>query len=70
MDELNKNANAVIDRGCQDEIKKISPEGEKLAQSSLKLAILSLNSKLTVSAYEILPEIKTLENNWLLMTKS
>ena len=29
-DELNKNANAVIDRGCQeleDEIKKISPEG-------------------------------------------
>ena len=59
-DELNKNANAVIDRGCQeleDEIKKISPEGEKLTQSSLKLAILSLNSKLrrrgTVSAYEI-----------------
>ena len=59
-DELNKNANAVIDRGCQEleeEIKRLSPEGQKISQPTLKLAILNLNSKLrrrgNKSAYEI-----------------
>ena len=59
-DELNKNANAVIDRGCQEieeEIKRLSPEGQKISQASLKLAVLNLNSKLrrrgNISAYEI-----------------
>ena len=59
-DELNKNANAVIDRGCQEleeEIKRLSPEGQKISQPTLKLAILNLNSKLrrrgNISAYEI-----------------
>ena len=59
-DELNKNANAGIDRGCQEieeEIKRISPEGQKIGQAALKLAVLNLNSKLrrrgNISAYEI-----------------
>ena len=59
-DELNKNANAVIDRGCQEieeEIKRLSPEGQKITQATLKLAVLNLNSKLrrkgNISAYEI-----------------
>ena len=59
-DELNKNANAVIDRGCQEleeEIKRLSPEGEKISIATLKLATLNLNSKLrrrgNISAFEI-----------------
>ena len=59
-DELNKNANAVVDRGCQEleeEIRRLSPEGEKLNHADLKLAVLNLNSKLrrngSLSAYEI-----------------
>ena len=59
-DELNKNSNAVIDRGCQeleDELKRLEPEGAKINISILKLAILNLNSKLrrrgNISAYEI-----------------
>ena len=59
-DEFNKNANAVIDRGCQEleeEIKRLSPEGEKITLAILKLAIMNLNSKLrrrgTISAFEI-----------------
>ena len=59
-DEINKNANAVIDRGCQEieeEIKKLSPEGHKITQVILKRAVLSLNSKLRrsgkISAFEI-----------------
>ena len=59
-DEINKNANAVIDKGCrelEDEIKRIEPEGEHLSNSSLKMAILKLNSKLRrkgcLSSYEM-----------------
>ena len=59
-DEINKNANAVIDKGCQEleeEIKQLEPEGRKITNSTLKLAIMNLNSKLrrrgNISAYEI-----------------
>ena len=59
-DELNKNSNAVIDKGCQEleqEIKQLEPEGAKLTISTLKQAVLNLNSKLrrrgNISAYEI-----------------
>ena len=59
-DEINKNSNAVIDRGCQeleDELKRLEPEGGKIDIPTLKLAILNLNAKLrrrgNISAYEI-----------------
>ena len=59
-DEINKNANAVIDKGCQeleDELKRLEPEGGKISLATLKLAILNLNSKLrrrgNISSYEI-----------------
>ena len=59
-DEINKNSNAVIDRGCQEleeELKRLEPEGGKLTISTLRLAIFNLNGKLrrrgTISAYEI-----------------
>ena len=59
-DEINKNANAVVDKGCQEleeEIKQLEPEGRKITNSILKLAIRNLNSKLrrrgNISAYEI-----------------
>ena len=59
-DELNKNSNAVIDKGCQeleDELKRLEPEGRKISLSTLKLAVLNLNSKLrrrgNISAIEI-----------------
>ena len=59
-DEINKNSNAVIDKGCQElesEIKQLEPEGAKISISTLKQAIMNLNSKLrrrgNISAYEI-----------------
>ena len=59
-EELNKNANAVIDKGCQEleeEIKRLEPEGNKISLSTLKLAVINLNSKLrrkgNISAWEI-----------------
>ena len=59
-DEINKNSNAVIDKGCQEleaEIKQLEPEGKKLTNSTLKQAVLNLNSKLrrkgNISAFEI-----------------
>ena len=59
-DEINKNANAVIDKGCrelEEEIKQLEPEGRKITSSTLKLAILNLNSKLrrrgNISSFEI-----------------
>ena len=59
-DEINKNANAVIDKGCQEienELKRLEPEGAKIDISTLKLAVLNLNSKLrrrgTISSFEI-----------------
>ena len=59
-DEMNKNANAVIDRGCQEleqELKKLEPEGTPISNFTLKLAIMKLNSKLrrrgNISAYEL-----------------
>ena len=59
-DDLNKNANAVIDKGCQElesEIKQLEPEGGRLTNAVLKQAVLNLNSKLrrrgNISAFEI-----------------
>ena len=59
-DEINKNSNAVIDKGCQEleeEIKQLEPEASKLTISTLKQAVLNLNSKLrrrgNISAFEI-----------------
>ena len=59
-DEINKNSNAVIDKGCQeleDELKRLEPEGTKITSATLKLATLNLNKKLrrrgNISAYEI-----------------
>ena len=59
-DELNKNANAVVDKACQEleeEIKRIDPEGENISMGTLKLAVLNLNTRLRrkgrISAYEM-----------------
>ena len=59
-EEINKNANAVIDKGCQEleeEIKRLDPEGNKLSLATLKLAVMNLNSKLrrrgNISSWEI-----------------
>ena len=59
-DELNKNSNAVIDKGCQElevEIKQLAPEGTKISNAILKQATLNLNSKMrrrgNISAFEI-----------------
>ena len=59
-DEFNKNANAVIDKGCQEleeELMRLAPEGNKISQTMLAQTILSLNQKMrrkgTISAYEI-----------------
>ena len=59
-DELNKNANAVIDKACQeleDELKRLEPEGQKITIATLKQALLNLNAKLRrkgqMSAYEM-----------------
>ena len=59
-DEFNKNANAVIDKGCQEleeEILKLSPEGQSVSQTLLAQAVMNLNRKIrrrgTISAFEI-----------------
>ena len=59
-DEFNKNANAVVDKGCQeleDELLRLSPEGDKISQTILTQAVMQLNRKIrrrgTISAYEI-----------------
>ena len=59
-DELNKNANSVVDKACQEieeEIKRLEPEGSKISIATLKLAIRNLKSRLRrkgkLSAYEI-----------------
>ena len=59
-DELNKNANAVVDRACQEleqELIRLEPEGTEVSNATLKLAILNLNAKLrcrgNISAYEM-----------------
>ena len=59
-DEFNKNANAVIDKGCQEleeELLKLEPEGVKISQVILAKAILGLNQKMrrrgNISAYEL-----------------
>ena len=41
-DEINKNSNVVIDKGCQEleeELKRLEPEGKELSLATLKLAI-------------------------------
>ena len=48
-DELNKNANAVVDKSCQEleeKIKRLEPEGSMLSLGTLKLAVLNLNTRL------------------------
>ena len=59
-DEFNKNANAVIDKGCQEleeELTKLVPGGSKITQPILAQAILQLNQKIrrkgTISSFEI-----------------
>ena len=59
-DELNKNANAVIDKGCQElenELKRLDPKGQPISVAVLNRAIINLNSKLrrrgNISAWEI-----------------
>ena len=59
-EEINKNANAVVDKGCQEleeEMKRLEPEGNKISLATLKLAVMNLNSKLrrrgNISAWEI-----------------
>ena len=59
-DPLNKNSNAVVDKGCQEleeEMRKLSPEGKPLTQVLLARAVLAVNQKLRrggkLSAYEI-----------------
>ena len=59
-DEFNKNANAVVDKGCQEleeELLRLDPEGTRVSQATLTQAILSLNRKLrrrgNISAYEL-----------------
>ena len=59
-DVLNKNSNAVVDKGCQEleqELRKLSPEGAPISQVSLAQAVLQVNQKFrrdgTLTAYEI-----------------
>ena len=59
-DALNKNANAVVDRGYQEleeELRKLAPNGGKITQATLTQAVLAVNSKLRrnnkLSAYEM-----------------
>ena len=45
-DEFNKNANAVIDKGCQEleeELRRLEPEGAKITQATLAHAVSRLN---------------------------
>ena len=60
VDQLNKNSNAVVDKGCQEleeELRKLSPEGQALTPVLLARAVLAVNQKLRrggkLSAYEI-----------------
>ena len=59
-DVLNKNSNAVVDKGCQEleqEIRKLSPEGNSISQVDLSQAVQQVNMKFrrngTLTAYEI-----------------
>ena len=59
-DVFNKNANAVIDKACfeiEQELKRIEPDGRPISNTTLQLAVSSLNNKLRrkgqISAFEI-----------------
>ena len=59
-DVFNKNSNAVIDRACQEleeELRKLSPEGNPISQATLAQAQIQVNKKIRrqgkLSAYEI-----------------
>ena len=59
-DILNKNSNAVVDKSCQEleeELRKLSPEGNKISQATLARAVMLVNKKMrregTLTAYEI-----------------
>ena len=59
-EDFNNNYNAVVDRGCQEleeELKRISPEAQKITEAELAKAVLNLNTKLrrrgNISAIEI-----------------
>lgn len=59
-DVFNKNANAVIDKACfelEQELKRIEPDGRPISNTTLQIAVNSLNSRLRrkgqISAMEI-----------------
>ena len=59
-DSFNKNSNAVVDKSCQEleeELRKLSPEGNKISQATLARAVMLVNKKMrregTLTAYEI-----------------
>ncbi len=59
-DVFNKNANAVIDKACfelEQELKRIEPDGRAISNTTLQLAVNTLNSRLRrkgqISALEI-----------------
>ena len=59
-DTFNKNANSVVDRGCQEleeELRKLCPEAETLLAATLSKAIVAVDQKLRrkgmFSAYEM-----------------
>ena len=59
-DQFNKNANAVVDKGCyeiEQELKRIEPDGRPITNTTLQLAVTRLNYTLRrkgqISAYEI-----------------
>lgn len=59
-DQFNKNANAVVDKGCfeiEQELKRVEPDGRPISNTTLQIAITRLNEKLRrkgqISSYEI-----------------
>ena len=63
-DTLNKNSNAVVDKSCQEleeELRKLSPEGNKISQATLARAVMLVNKKMrregTLTDYQKLVEI-------------
>ena len=59
-DVFNKNANAVVDKGCQEleqELKRIEPDGRPVNNTTLQITVSRLNNKLRrqgqISSFEI-----------------
>ena len=48
-DEFNKNYTAVVDKACQEieaELRKLKPEGDKVNNTDIAQAVLTMNHKL------------------------